>query len=80
MKLKNAKRLCDGIVALYAIAFVLLYLAPDFQKKCLCIALIVLTAALLFVNLAFLRCPYCRAQIHRWGMNFCPKCGKKLED
>lgn len=80
MKLRTAKRVCDVLVVLYAIAFVLLYLLPDSMKGAALGTVIALTVALATVNLAFMRCPYCRAQVHRWGMDFCPKCGRKLEN
>ena len=80
MKLKTAKRVCDGIGILYAVAFVLLYILPEAAKSACGIALIVLTGALAFVCVGYLRCPHCRAQVHRWSMDYCPKCGKRLEE
>ena len=80
MKLKMAKRICWGLVILFGAAFVALYALPDSMKQGALAVVIALMTVMAIFNMAFLRCPDCRAHVHLWGMKYCPRCGTALEE
>ena len=76
MKRVYAKRVAWTFFGLW---LVLLILAQAFQEKTLLMLAIGAQLVMCVVELAWNRCPHCRAYVGRSGGSCCPKCGEPLE-
>ncbi len=80
MNLKTAKRLSDIICVMFVIVWIVDRTFPDLISNIVFwVIMVVLFILLLIIDLKFMRCPHCGAQVTRWGGHYCSSCGKDLD-
>lgn len=80
MKLKKAKRVIYGLMAAILTALVVSAFLPVRWQGWGYFAILVLLAAFCLACVLLLRCPHCYRQIHLWGQEYCPTCGRRIEE
>lgn len=66
--------------ALLGVFLLLTLIATVTRSDALFNLAIVALMGMAVIELAFNRCPHCRAYVGRSGGNYCPKCGESLEE
>lgn len=79
MKLKNGKRIIYGLMAAIVAVFVACMFLPEQWVGWGYFSLLALLGIFCISCVLLLRCPHCYGQIHLWGQEYCPRCGKRLE-